>query len=104
MNPTPFPRIYLAGTGGHFGAPESFTLQYWTGNAWRDAADQQRAPAKPSLDQVNRVTLPSPLTTSKIRALFVKCKGRYDYVALTELESRVPPAAFASNPGSQASH
>lgn len=89
-------RIYLDGAGGNFGAPKSFTLQYWTGDSWRDAAGQQHTPAKPALDQVNRVTLLSPLTTSKIRVVFVNGKGRYGYVAVTELESWVPPSAFAS--------
>ena len=90
-------RIYLDGAGGNFGAPKSFTLQYWTGDSWRDAPGQQHTPAKPALDQVNRVTLRSPLTTSKIRVVFVNGKGRYGYVAVTELESWVPPSASANH-------
>ena len=90
-------RIYLDGAGGNFGAPKSFTLQYWTGDSWRDAPGQQHTPAKPALDQVNRVTLRSPLTTSKIRVVFINGKGRYGYVAVTELESWVPPSASANH-------
>ncbi|MGH8126053.1 MAG: hypothetical protein ACREPK_09440, partial [Rhodanobacteraceae bacterium] len=66
------------------------------GNVWRDVPAQQHTPAKPALDQANRITLPSPLTTTKIRVVFVNCKGRYGYVAVTELESWAPPSANAT--------
>lgn len=91
--PTPVQdvRIYLDGAGGNFAAPKSYTLQYWDGDAWRDAPDQQHTPVKPAVNQVNRVTLPTPLITSKIRILFVNHGGPYGYVAVTELESWEPP-------------
>lgn len=88
-------RIYLDGAGGNFKGPKSYTLQYWTGSAWRDAPGQMHTPAKPALDQVNRVTLPTPLSTSKIRVVFTNKSGPYGYVAVTELESWVPPSADA---------
>lgn len=93
--PTPVEdvRIYLDGAGGNFKGPKSYTLQYWTGSAWRDAPDQQHMPANPALDQVNRVTLPTPLSTTKIRVVFTNEDGPYGYVAVTELESWVPPSA-----------
>jgi len=90
--PTPVQdvRIYLNGAGGNFGAPKSYTLQTWTGTAWVDAPGQQHTPATPAVDQVNRVTLLTPLTTTKIRVMFTNKGGPYGYVAVTELESWVP--------------
>jgi hypothetical protein len=91
--PTPVQdvRLYLSGAGGTFGGPASYTLQYWSGDAWKDAAGQQQTPAEPTQNQVNRITLPSPVTTTKIRVVFVNKRGPYGYVAVTELESWVPP-------------
>jgi hypothetical protein len=92
--PTPVQdvRIYLDGAGGNFGDPKSYTLQYWDGSAWKDAPNQQHTPAQPAVDQVNRVTLTTPLTATKIRVMFTNKGGPYGYVAVTELESWVPPS------------
>lgn len=87
-------RLYLVGAGGNYSAPKSYVLQYWTGNAWKDAPHQHHVPAKPAADQLNRITLPEPLTTSKIRVVFTNKGGRYGYVAVTELESWAPPASI----------
>ncbi|MEO8777147.1 MAG: discoidin domain-containing protein [Rhodanobacter sp.] len=88
-------RIYLDGAGGNFKEPKSCTLQYWTGSAWSDAPEQKHIPVKPALDQVNRVTLKMPLFTTKIRVVFSNSGGPYGYVAVTELESWVPPLTTA---------
>lgn len=93
-------RIYLDGAGGNFAAPKAYTLQYWNGSAWQDAPNQVHTPAEPVVNSVNRVTLPRPLTAAKIRVLFTNRGGPYGYVAVTELESWVPPSAEVGNSSS----
>ncbi|HEY3957508.1 MAG TPA: discoidin domain-containing protein [Streptosporangiaceae bacterium] len=92
--PTPVQdvRIYLSGAGGDYGGPASYVLQYWTGSAWADVPGQVHTPAKPVVDDLNRVTSPTVVTT-KIRVLFRPKAGPYGYPAVTELESWAPPAS-----------
>jgi len=64
-------------------APESYTVQYYDGSQWRDAAGQVRTPDKPIGGAVNSVKF-DRVTAAKVRVVFTH-KGQAKS-GVTELE------------------
>jgi hypothetical protein len=91
-------KLYLFTDGGGCQAPLSYTIQYWNGSAWVDAANQVKSPATPIAGTVNNITF-TDVTTQKIRAFFTN-KGGGAYTALAEMEifgNSSTPAPFSDN-------
>jgi len=59
--------IYDDGRGVQ--APANYIVQYWTGDGWRETADQRRAPQTPVGGMLNSATF-SPVNASKLRVFF----------------------------------
>lgn len=77
-------RYYSYCDGGGVKDPASYQVQYWTGAAWADVTGQQRTPAAPACNDLNRVVFPS-VTTSQVRLVLTNPPGAY--VGVTELEA-----------------
>ncbi|OLF16753.1 MGH1-like glycoside hydrolase domain-containing protein [Actinophytocola xanthii] len=82
--PTPVSdlRLHLYDDGGGVQTPAGYRLEYWDGATWREVPAQQRVPAVPAGNALNRVTFPS-VTTSRIRVVFTNPPGAR--VGVTEL-------------------
>jgi hypothetical protein len=67
-----FARVELAiyDDGGGVQAPKGYSVQFWDGARWRDAADQERTPERPAGGQINEVRF-KPATATKVRVVFV---------------------------------
>jgi hypothetical protein len=64
--------------------PVNYTVQYWSGMEWRDAARQVKSPLAPVGSAINSVTF-DQVTTSKVRVFFThRGKARS---GVTELEA-----------------
>jgi hypothetical protein len=61
--------LYFYGDGAQFKAPSTYTLQYWTGTAWAEIPNQQKAPATPLSNGENTIKF-RPIATSQLRAVF----------------------------------
>ncbi len=61
--------IYLYGDERGLSAPRSYTVQYWDGGAWNDAAVRDRLPPAPAAWAMNRVRI-EPVETESIRVVF----------------------------------
>ena len=59
--------IYDDGRGVQ--APANYIVQYWTGDRWRETADQRRSPQTPVGGMLNSATF-SPVNASKLRVFF----------------------------------
>jgi hypothetical protein len=77
-------RYYSYCDGGGIQDPASYQVQYWTGSAWADISGQQRTPAAPVCNDLNRVVFP-PVTTNQVRLVLTNPPGHY--VGVTELEA-----------------
>jgi hypothetical protein len=62
--------LYIYDDRGGVQPPASYTVQYWTGEEWKDAPDQKKSPVNPVGNAVNEVTF-SKVKTSKMRVSFV---------------------------------
>jgi len=58
--------LYLFGDDGGIKAPRGYTVQFWTGAAWRDARVLSRLPERPLASAVNVVTIEA-VRTSRLR-------------------------------------
>jgi hypothetical protein len=69
-------RIELAIYDDHGGvqAPQSYTVQFWDGKEWRDAAEQKRAPEQPKGGEINEVRF-RKVKTDRVRVVF-KHRGK----------------------------
>jgi hypothetical protein len=77
-------RFYSYCDGGGIQDPASYQVQYWTGSAWADVSGQQRTPAVPACNDLNRVVFPA-ITTSQVRLVLTNPPGHY--AGVTELEA-----------------
>ncbi len=50
-------------------APAGYTVEYHDGTTWREAAIQQKTPAKPAGGEINEVRF-TPVKTRKVRVVF----------------------------------
>jgi hypothetical protein len=76
--------LHIYDDGGGVQAPESYNVQYWDGDDWRDTADQKRSPESPAGGLVNTVKF-KPFESEKFRVVFThKGKSRS---GLTEIEA-----------------
>ncbi|MDQ6936940.1 MAG: discoidin domain-containing protein [Actinomycetota bacterium] len=93
--PTPVSdlRWYGYDDGGGVRPAADYRVQYWTGSAWVDVADQQRSSTPPVGNGLNRITFP-PVTTTQVRLLFTNPPGAY--VGVTELQSWSPSSRDAA--------
>ena len=55
--------------GGGVQAPASYTVQFWDGAAWRDAAGQKKAPERPAGGQWNEARF-DKVKTTRVRVVF----------------------------------
>ncbi|HZT82919.1 MAG TPA: discoidin domain-containing protein, partial [Gemmataceae bacterium] len=55
-------------------APASYSVQYWDGKSWHDAAEQKRSPEQPTGGQVNEVRF-RKVRTARVRVVFTH-KGK----------------------------
>ncbi|WP_224360321.1 MGH1-like glycoside hydrolase domain-containing protein [Hyalangium versicolor] len=62
-------RLYLYNDGGGVQTPASYDLQSWNGTAWVSIPNQQKTPATPAGDALNRISFPA-VNTRKLRAVF----------------------------------
>ena len=69
--------------GNRYRPPPAYTVQYFTGGAWVDAAGQVRSPDTPQANY-NRVTF-SPVSTSRLRIRFTQPSGAAK-TGLTEIK------------------
>jgi hypothetical protein len=69
--------------GNRYRPPAAYRVQYWTGSAWADAANQIRTPGTPQANY-NRVTF-TAVTTSRLRVVFTHATGSAR-TGLTELK------------------
>lgn len=51
-------------------APASYSVQFWNGSAWQDAAEQKKTPEAPVGGQFNEVRF-TPVETTRVRVVFV---------------------------------
>ena len=80
-------KLYILDDTKDIVAPDEFTLEHWTGNAWQPVPNQQRTPAKPEGHKPNIIRF-APLAADKIRVTFTHAKnGR---TGLTEIEAWGP--------------
>jgi Alpha-L-arabinofuranosidase B (ABFB) domain/F5/8 type C domain len=98
--PTAISQVRLAlyddtGSGG-IRAPASYQVQYLDGSTWRDVPSQQRSPANPTGNEVNRVDF-APVTTNRIRAVLTKPGA--DAVGITEFEAYNGSGGSGANVG-----
>ncbi|HUG89737.1 MAG TPA: discoidin domain-containing protein [Planctomycetaceae bacterium] len=77
--------LYLYDDRGGVQAPRAYTIQFFDGSGWRDAARQQKQPAAPAGGRVNTVTF-DPVEARKLRVVFTH-DGRAGS-GLTEIEIR----------------
>ena len=64
--------------------PQTFDLEYWTGNSWQEVPGQKRRPEKPKAGMANWIDF-EPIKTSRIRLRFPDTKN--GAVGLSELEA-----------------
>jgi hypothetical protein len=88
-------RMYLYDDGGGVQKPISYDLQSWNGTSWASIPGQLKTPATPSGRDVNIVSF-TPLTTSRVRVVFVNGAGK---PGLTELEAWDSPVGGGGSPG-----
>jgi hypothetical protein len=77
-------RYYSYCDGGGIQDTTSYQVQDWTGSAWADIPGQNRTPADPACNDLNRVVFP-PVITSQVRLVITNPPGHY--VGVTELEA-----------------
>jgi hypothetical protein len=75
--------------------PISYDLQSWNGASWVSVTGQLKTPATPSGRDVNIISF-TPLTTSRMRVVFVNGAGK---PGLTEFEAWDSPVAGGGSPG-----
>ena len=61
--------LYLYGDGGGVRAPQSYTIQTWSGVSWVDARVLSQVPVQPLVFSVNTVRI-APVETDKVRVVF----------------------------------
>lgn len=88
-------RMYLYDDGGGVQKPISYDLQSWDGASWVSIPHQVKSPAAPSGRDVNVVSF-TPMTTSKLRVVFVNGAGK---PGLTEFEAWDSPVNGGGSAG-----
>jgi hypothetical protein len=76
-------KLYFLDDGEKVVAPASYTLEHWTGSAWKNVPQQTRAPERPTGHRANVVNFPT-LNVQKLRLVFAHGQG--GQTGLTELE------------------
>lgn len=61
--------LYLYDDRGDVQAPESYTIETWTGDAWKPVEGATRSPAEPKGNHLNSAAF-TPVKTAKLRVVF----------------------------------
>jgi len=77
-------KLYFLDDGEKVTAPAAYTVDYWTGNAWKPLPKQQRTPTAPTGHRANVVKF-SAMDVSRLRVTFTHGAG--GKTGLTEVEA-----------------
>jgi hypothetical protein len=74
--------LYLWGDDDGVGAPEAYSVEYWTGSDWKKTTVEKRTPERPTAMAKNTVLI-EPVRTSEVRVVFEHALP--NYAGLAEL-------------------
>lgn len=72
--------LYLWGDGDGVAAPDSYAIEYWTGDRWAGVTPVERHPERPTAMAKNTILI-EPVRSSKIRVVFEHALPKYTGLA-----------------------
>jgi hypothetical protein len=78
-------KVYFLDDGETIVPPETFTVDFWDGNAWQPVRGETRLPAQPAGRRPNSVVFAQAISAARFRITFTHQPGAY--TGLTEIEA-----------------